>query len=493
MTALFLPGVGYGTIPTLATLGITGTADNTTFLRGDGTWATPSGAVPTAITVANEAADTTCFLLFATAATGDLGPKSNAGLTFNSSTGTLTATAFAGSLTGNVTGNLTGNADTATSATTADTATAIADGAVSSTAKLADDVVTYAKLQNVTANSVLARAAGTDGDVSAVALAASQLFGRGSTGDVAAITLGTNLSLDGATLNATGGSGTVNPATNAFRISPATGVYVPTAAVTGTANLYLVPDGGNQIALYNGSAWEIVSSSEVTLSLATLAASTLHDLFLYNDGGAIGYEWVAWTNDTTRATAPAQQDGVWSKSGALTRRYAGTIRTNSSGAALDWNPGGLAAGGTAAVLSIWNESNRVTLRPVVQDSTNSWTYNTATWRSSNNSTTMRITWVTGRALEWPSARFHQQVNTRSSTAAEIGVGYDSTSAFTGFPGRSGNTSVVTVQAGADPAPAIGLHYFQALENGFGSGTQTFYGDNGDATTLANVLTAEITM
>ena len=46
-----------------------------------------SAATPTVITVANEATDTTCFPLFVTAATGDLGPKSNANLTFNSNTG----------------------------------------------------------------------------------------------------------------------------------------------------------------------------------------------------------------------------------------------------------------------------------------------------------------------------------------------------------------------------------------------------------------------
>jgi hypothetical protein len=57
------------------------------------------------ITVANEATDTTCFPLFATAATGDLGPKTNANLTFNSSTGAL---GFAG---GTVAGHLLFNAD----------------------------------------------------------------------------------------------------------------------------------------------------------------------------------------------------------------------------------------------------------------------------------------------------------------------------------------------------------------------------------------------
>ena len=71
----------------------------------------------TSITIADESSDTTCFPLFATAATGDLAPKTGSNLTFNSSSGLLTATSFAGALTGDVTGDVTGNADTATTAT----------------------------------------------------------------------------------------------------------------------------------------------------------------------------------------------------------------------------------------------------------------------------------------------------------------------------------------------------------------------------------------
>ena len=75
---------------------------------------TGTASLATSVTVADESSDTSCNVLFVTAATGDLGPKAGTNLTFNSSSGVLTATGFAGALTGNVTGT----ADVATVATT---------------------------------------------------------------------------------------------------------------------------------------------------------------------------------------------------------------------------------------------------------------------------------------------------------------------------------------------------------------------------------------
>jgi len=79
---------------------------------------------PTTITVA-DTTDTTCFVGLWESATGDIGPKSDAGVTYNAGTGVLTATGFAGPLTG-----------LASSATTAATVTTAAQSAITSTGTL---------------------------------------------------------------------------------------------------------------------------------------------------------------------------------------------------------------------------------------------------------------------------------------------------------------------------------------------------------------------
>ena len=102
--------------------GITLDADGGTITFADGGVSlgtiTSSGysgtaAVATAVTVADESSDTTCNVLFTTAPTGDLAPKSGTNLTFNSSSGVLTATGFAGAFVGDIVGDVTGTASLA--------------------------------------------------------------------------------------------------------------------------------------------------------------------------------------------------------------------------------------------------------------------------------------------------------------------------------------------------------------------------------------------
>jgi hypothetical protein len=79
-----------GTPSSMVGTNITGTASGLN-IGGNAATATSATTATTAtnVTAANEATDTTCFLNFTTAATGNLGIKTNAGLTVNSNTGAV--------------------------------------------------------------------------------------------------------------------------------------------------------------------------------------------------------------------------------------------------------------------------------------------------------------------------------------------------------------------------------------------------------------------
>ena len=68
---------------------------------------------------ANNTADETVYPVFVDGATGSQGAETDTGLTYNPSSGLLTAAAFSGPLTGNVTGNASGTAATVTGGTQA--------------------------------------------------------------------------------------------------------------------------------------------------------------------------------------------------------------------------------------------------------------------------------------------------------------------------------------------------------------------------------------
>ena len=89
-----ISGANTYSLPTASTTVLGGVKiDGTTITINNGVISGAS-SVPTSITVANEGADTTCFPLFTTAATGDLAPKTVTSLKLNSSSGQLEAGSF---------------------------------------------------------------------------------------------------------------------------------------------------------------------------------------------------------------------------------------------------------------------------------------------------------------------------------------------------------------------------------------------------------------
>ena len=151
---------------------------------------------PTVITIADESSDTTCFPLFVTAATGDLGPKSAAGLTFNSSTDVLSGT-FAGNITGNVTGNTSGTSGSTTgnAATATVLATTRAIGGVNFNGSAAINLpgVNAAGSQNTsgTAAGLSATLAVGSGGTGATSITANGVMIGNGTGAVTAVDMST--------------------------------------------------------------------------------------------------------------------------------------------------------------------------------------------------------------------------------------------------------------------------------------------------------------
>ena len=103
--ATVVAGTFEGAVTGNVTGDVTGNADTATALAtarniGGVSFDGTAAITPNEITVADESSDTSCFMLFATAATGAIQPKTGTNVTFNSGTGLVTATGFSGDLTG---------------------------------------------------------------------------------------------------------------------------------------------------------------------------------------------------------------------------------------------------------------------------------------------------------------------------------------------------------------------------------------------------------
>lgn len=165
------------------------------------------------------------------------------------------------------------------------------------------------------------------------------------------------------------------------RLTTTSGTPVDTTNRTAITTIYFTPFRGDQVATHSGSAWTLNTFTEQSLSVPA-TTSTMYDVFIVDS--TLALEAVAWTNDTTRATALVYQNGVLVKSGAVTRRYLGSFRTTAvSGQTED----------SDNKRYIWNCYNRVQRNVKAVDTTTSWTYTTATWREEDNNSTLGVSRV----------------------------------------------------------------------------------------------------
>lgn len=153
----------------------------------------------------------------------------------------------------------------------------------------------------------------------------------------------------------------------------------------GNTSLFFSPYNGNQIGIYNGSYWNIRTFTELTLALGTLSSDKNYDVFIYDSAGNLTLEAVAWSSDTVRVTDIALQDGVYVKSGATTKRYLGTFRTDSTTTTID----------AQTKRFVWNLYNRKSVMLRRRDTTATWTLNATSYRQANASASNQVAVVVG--------------------------------------------------------------------------------------------------
>ena len=290
------------------------------------------------------------------------------------------------------------------------------------------------------------------------------------------------------------------------RLTITTATPVLSSDTTAQTTLYYSPYLGNRISIPTASGWSSGTFTELSQTLAdatkspaAAAVSSVYDLFVWNDSGTIRCtRGPAWSTTTSRGTGAGTSelqrvDGVYTNKVAITNgpganlgTYVGTIGTSATGANGQLNvmfaptP---AAGGSANRVDIWNMYNRVSYSSLCRDSTDSWTYNTATWRSANNNTANRVTLVRGLDEGAVSATAVAFSSSASTIQNRVGIGLDSTSAFSGVPGSYKTTGTVeSMTAFYGGNPGLGSHFLQRLEYvEVAGGATTFYGDNASAT------------
>jgi hypothetical protein len=277
------------------------------------------------------------------------------------------------------------------------------------------------------------------------------------------------------------------------RLTLESGVPISTSDQSAKTTVYFTPYGGELASVYDGTRWVLYEFAELSLALGTITSGAIYDVFLWETGGALALKMgPAWTTATAgsgaRGTGAGTTelelfDGVWVNKVAITSgpearagRYLGTFMTTSTTTTED----------SLTKRFLWNAYSRV-LRPLRRiETTNSWTYNSATWRYANNSSSNRVEIVVGLPGVYADIVVYQSLGTDDNeNAPMVGIGLNVSNALaTGASAGGirieaadpGPTMYATVAANFRHIPAIGYHFYSWIERMGGATTGTFFGD-----------------
>lgn len=271
-----------------------------------------------------------------------------------------------------------------------------------------------------------------------------------------------------------------------------------TIADTKSTILYYLPHVGDKVALFDGTSWRLhtIPSAGVQLTVdGALTTGHNYDIFLYDNAGTMTLDAEDWSSHAAGTSArgsnvPVRQDGAWVKTGALTRRYLGTIRVMD-------DAGTEKCQDAIGFRYIWNVQNRVRSVDFDDDSTNSWTASgvNGTWSPINSTSALpwRHQFVCGEPsvvkanidlmvlVQGGQDGFHSSVALNTGTAqdrnvASIAISYASSVA--------GVVNAMSQRPGIYTIAPVGYNFVQGIETtnanilapeAYGDGARTFGG------------------
>lgn len=264
---------------------------------------------------------------------------------------------------------------------------------------------------------------------------------------------------------------TADNGVNDFRLTLTSGVPVTNADVTAALTVFCTPSGlGNRIALFDSAGTaNLFTSAEFSISVPA-SASQMYDVFCFNNNGVPTLELLA-TSRTDMTGLTLATTGVWTKTGDLTRRWLGCVRTTTvSGQTED----------SATKRFLWNYYNRAK-KSLIKQGASSWTYTTATLRQANADAANQVEAINGIADNVVSLRLVVAASNSAGTTDAFGfIGLDSTTAASsqqsgGYLALGGVGQLQQAASTMEIFPAAGYHKYVWLEAGDGVGTTTWFG------------------
>jgi hypothetical protein len=302
-----------------------------------------------------------------------------------------------------------------------------------------------------------------------------------------------------ASLNGLSGTVTLVPVPSC-RISLTSASAVMASTISSATAIWLHPYNGGYVPVYDGTrlvplAISTPTSCTMTSTTASMGyhqAARNFDVFALNPSGSLiigtGPQWQSGTvagSDTARGTgansgALTPINGIQTNSATMTIRfgsaasstltvgpnmatYLGTIRTTVAGQS-DWIFGAAATSGTAAFFGVWNAYNRVLVDTSVQDTTASWSYNSATVRAANGSSSSRVSFVAGLSEDGLSAVYQTRVSAGGGSDAAAGIALNATNTFNGLAGYSNTISNLSIFGTLEITTPLGFNFLQATES-----------------------------